>query len=151
MFTFKQYITEIFDNPLPYKKVGRHRDDDYEYHEYSFSLGKNKPSHRVYITHEMDDDDVTHAEVAFHDSAGDDANHGHDAHRVLSTVKEIVKNHIRKHPEIGHIMFYGDKRLKGKKSSRTSLYTKILKKEGIPYKSKSIGTSDEFRIRVPGQ
>lgn len=152
MIRFKQYLTELFDKPLPFEKDKVEKEHGYETHHYSFkSPGHDDERHKVRICHDRDEPHV--ASVIFTDFRGSvytTHNHKGEGHKVLSTVKAIIKRHIEEHPRISRIKFSGD-HVKGAAASRGSLYKKMLDKTHPYYSTREQGSykkRTEFEVRV---
>ena len=131
MLTFSQFLNEAGDATLPYTYQGEKDEYGRRYHRYTFANGGR--DYRVNIAHH----DIPHhiADVNF----GDHTDHGdsfgvqtitnrakHSAVRVMSTVHNIVKHHLSKHPEIEEVHFSSSP----DEPSRGRLYAKYTEKHG---------------------
>lgn len=161
MLTFSQYLKEAGDAALPYKYEGEHDDYGMVYHRYAFTNGDRK--FRVNIAHH----DIPHniAVVNFADYTDRDfgtqmiTGHAkHSAVKVMSTVHNIVKDHLSKHPEIHEVHFTSSP----DEPSRQKLYAKYTEKHGgitdptaydtdhvIPaHAYRSVNESEEQPVRI---
>lgn len=129
MLTFSQFLKEAGDAALPFKYDGEHDEYDQRYHRYSFVSDGRK--YRVNFAHH----DMPHsvAIVNFADYTdrdfGDQNMTGkskHAAVRVMSTVHNIVKHHLSKHPEIEEVHFSSSP----DEPSRGRLYSRYTEKHG---------------------
>lgn len=130
LFSFKQYIEEVFDSSYPY---------DYErpeenLHQYSFKTPKSKNEYVVEFQHEKrPQENIAHLCFVNGIKTGNTNEEGHSSHKVFSTVKKIIHDHLAKHPFITHLHFTGENSTEdnNSKSSRSSLYGKMLVKHGL--------------------
>lgn len=129
MLTFSQFLKEAGNAALPFDYDGVHDEYDQRYHRYSFINDGRK--YRVNFAHH----DMPHpvAIVNFADYTdrdfGDQNMTGrakHSAVRVLSTVHNIVKHHLSKHPEIEEVHFSSSP----DEPSRGRLYSRYTEKHG---------------------
>src|ERR1700735_2407362 len=131
MISFKEFLTEVFDNPYPSKKTNQDSTGS-RYHLHSFET----PNDRYDVGIQHLKHKAGHAELLFSSVKGDIHKSGaekNNAHRIFSTVHHIVKNHMAEHPDIHSLSFSGakdyDYKTKGgTESSRTRLYRHIAKK-----------------------
>ena len=104
MITFKQYLTEVFDKgyDFEYKGRGKYPDPNIEEHSYKFKTPND--SYVTSLEHNKNS-----AEVCFRSVKGDyhevpNQERG-TAVKVFSTVKNIIKHHLEKHPHITNVTF----------------------------------------------
>lgn len=159
MLSFSKFIVEAGDVALPFKDEGEvHSDDGSKYHSYTFDHNDKKyrvnivPHSRsmsVYFGNSVDD------RIANTSLTGDQKN---TAIRILSTVHNIVKHHVSKHPDVEKVRFTSD----NLEPSRVKLYTKYTEKHGgitgttpddtvhiIPAKAyRSVNESEDETIRI---
>lgn len=140
MITFKQYLTELFDKPLPYEK----EEDTGYMSSYIFRVpNKNLGFHRVHITNMKSEPT---AYVAFLDNNKNEnvtGNYRNNSHRVFSTVKKIVQDHVANHPHITHVTFSGSNQ-----DGHARFYSKMMGRESNPSEVKSGNMYNTFRIKV---
>lgn len=130
MLTFSQFLKEAGDTAHPFKYDGVFdAGDDEVYHRYTFNHEGDK--YRTFITHK--NKPSSHVSVSFsqHTPSGRGTywmtnKLGPSAIKVMSTVHNIVKYHLAKHPEIQEVRFTSD----DDEPSRVKLYTRYTKKHG---------------------
>jgi len=118
-------LTELFDKHYPYTK-GKNQNAMHHYHFNTKDKdGNDGETMHVKIMHHLHDEHSAH--VAFVDSKGNHKNndlHSHDAHKVLGTVKKILKDHAVKH-DLHSYTFDADK--SKAKGSRADVYTRMAR------------------------
>lgn len=129
MLTFSQFLKEAGDAALPFRYDGEHDEYDQRYHRYSFV--NNGRRYRVNFAHHDMPHSVAIVNFADHtDREFGDQNMTNKAKetavRVMSTVHNIVKHHISKHPEIEEVHFTSSP----DEPSRGRLYAKYTEKHG---------------------
>lgn len=134
MLSFSQFMIESGDSHYPYEKTLSYGNF---VHHYDFHDGSGKKK-RVTIDH-----DGGAAEVAFHDvdkenmkrkqKYGATGESKGKSLKIFSTVKHILKNHAKEHPDLHVYSFSSDK----SEPSRVSLYKRMASKLG--------GASEEGR------
>lgn len=126
MKSFSQYINESLNKPYEYKKDMEDRNDHY----YSFNDKNGKKTH-VYITHYKAKNGDTHASVDFTDEKGDIQATGKGGIRHISTVKRIMDDHAKNHPNLKMYTFTGEKDTdKPGEGGRNRLYARLAKQAG---------------------
>lgn len=148
MLTFSQFLKEAGDTTLPFKYDGSFdAGDDEVYHRYSFNHEGNK--YNTFLTHK--NRPKPHVSVSFsqHMPSGRwtywmTNKSGPSAIKVMSTVHNIVKHHLAKHPEIKEVRFTSD----GDEPSRAKLYTRYAEKHGGHTKTSD---EDEHIHIIPAQ
>lgn len=133
MLKFRQYLKEIFDKPHPYEKAdtSHHLDSSGHLttlHAYKFS--PDKDTHvRVSIDH---DKDTAYPTFDTNGRTGMTGKNPKNSHKILGTVKHIVKHHIDQNPHIKKVSFsnINAPRTLGQKKGREKLYTRLAKKHG---------------------
>lgn len=140
-------LREILDHPYPftYKPDSKNKNDHY-YHFVSDTGTKMK----VMLSHDANNENTAHMGLSSFDkdkphmrnfdSTGYEKN---NAHRVYSTVKNIVTNHFKMFPKIQRIVFHGYKR------KQDELYGKILKHYAKKSGFKFNKSMDGFGIEKP--
>lgn len=131
MKTFKQYIQEALDKPFDYEhKSTQENSSGEKEHHYSFKDHEGVPTH-VFISHSKDKDGKTKASVDFTDENGDIQATGKGSIRHISTVKKIMQDHAKKHPDLKTYTFTGEKDTdKPGEGGRNRLYTRLAKQAG---------------------
>jgi hypothetical protein len=130
MLSFSQFLKEAGDGALPFKFDGEHDEYDQRYHRYSFQ--HNGKPFRVNIAHHdapFPTAFVNFADYSQRPELGDMNVTGrarHGAVKVLSTVHNIVKHHLGKHPEIEEVRFTSSP----DEPSREKLYARYAEKHG---------------------
>ncbi len=130
MIRFRDFITEIFDKPLPHKKTDD-PEGDFDHH-YEFEHKGSK--YHVGMYHLGDGKGGKHAEVSFHkeDPTNDPTKDRYtatkdsptDSHKVFGTVKHILQKHAMEH-KLKSVGFAGTG-----EPTRDKLYTRMAKKYG---------------------
>lgn len=162
MLSFTRFINEAGDTARPYTYQGEKDEYGHRYHQYTFANGGR--DYRVNIAHH----DIPHhiAIVNFSDHTDHGDSFGvqtitnrakHSAVRVMSTVHNIVKHHLSKHPEIEEVHFSSNP----DEPSRGRLYAKYTEKHGgitdptaydtdhvIPARSYRMTNESEEPVRV---
>ena len=134
MLSFKEYITELFDSPYEYQKVGVKRGDgeeDGDSHRYVFKDHTGRDVHVNMIHHP----DNKTAEVVFsrYGSVGLMHDAGPHAGKIFSTVRKIATDHAKKHRKLEQLTFSSSKvvhRPGDKAGSRASLYARLARSMG---------------------
>lgn len=131
MKTFKQYIQEALDKPYDYDEMGSMKNSSGERdHWYGFKDHKGVPTH-VYISHSKDKEGNVKASVDFTDEHGNIEATGRGTIRHISTVKKIMQDHAKKHPDLKTYTFTGEKDTdKPGEGGRNRLYTRLAKMAG---------------------
>lgn len=131
MKTFKQYVNEALDKPYDYDEMGSMENSSGEReHWYGFKDHKGVPTH-VYISHSKDKDGNVKASVDFTDEHGNIEATGRGTIRHISTVKKIMQDHAKKHPDLKTYTFTGEKEHdKPGEGGRNRLYTRLAKMAG---------------------
>ena len=136
MKTFKQYIQEALDKPFAYKKLRMTKTGLGDSHEYGFKDDNGERTH-VFISHYNSEEknhpmhNPKHASVDFTDSAGNFEATGQGSIRHLSTVKAIMQQHAKDHPELKSYGFSAEKdRDKKGGGGRSRLYSRLAKMAG---------------------
>lgn len=160
--SYRTQISESGETPLPFRFDGEHDEYDQRYHRYSFQ--HNGKPFRVNIAHHdapFPTAFVNFADYSKRPDLGDMNVTGrarHGAVKVLSTVHNIVKHHIGKHPEIEEVRFTSAP----DEPSREKLYMRYAEKHGgisdptgydtihvLPAKAYHVNESEEpIRIRL---
>src|SRR5271166_6440604 len=99
MISFKEFLTEILDQPYEHYMVNNER----QFKGYEFNTGCHK--YNVEFAHKSK---TPHAEVSFSqlnqsgggEKLGPTGDMGNKSHRVFSTVHDIIKHHIKNNPHI---------------------------------------------------
>ena len=151
MIRFRQYLEEVFDSSLPYTKDPHHQFAvKYGYHVYKFNATKDPNLERQVLIVHGEGDHKDHASVEFMGSNGrfDRGNHKGTSHKVFSTVKKIIHDHLAAHPHIKHVNFSADTDT-GKHTSLANVYDKILRKSGHDFHSEKSGDyRKDFTVKV---
>lgn len=135
MKTFKQYLKEALDKPYDYDEMGSMENSSGEReHWYEFKDHKGVPTH-VYISHSpynsRKKDGKLKASVDFTDEHGNIEATGRGSIRHISTVKKIMQDHAKKHPNLKMYTFTGEKDSdKPGSGGRNRLYTRLAKMAG---------------------
>ena len=131
MKTFKQYINEALDKPFGYQHRSSQENSSGEIeHHYSFNDNNERETH-VFISHGKDKDGNVKASVDFTDEHGDIQATGRGTIRHISTVKKIMQDHAKKHPDLKTYTFTGEKEHdKPGEGGRNRLYTRLAKMAG---------------------
>lgn len=139
MLTFIQYIQEAGDSHYPFKETPNnpHWDEDMHPDSANYHFKVDGEDHFAFIKHH----NARHAEVLFGKEYPDDPfassydltkDKGTKATKVFSTVHNIIRHHVKTHPDVEHITFTSSKF----EPTRASLYSKYTKKLG--------GRTDEY-------
>ena len=131
MKTFKQYVKEALDKPYEHDDLGsmENSSGEREFH-YGFKDRKGVPTH-VYISHSTDKNGKVTASVDFTDEHGDIEATGRGTIRHISTVKKIMQDHAKRHPNLKMYTFTGEKDSdKPGSGGRNRLYTRLAKMAG---------------------
>ena len=131
MKTFKQYLEEALEKPYEYDEMGSMENSSGERdHWYGFKDHKGVPTH-VYISHSKDKEGNVKASVDFTDEHGNIEATGRGTIRHISTVKKIMQDHAKKHPDLKTYTFTGEKDTdKPGEGGRNRLYTRLAKMAG---------------------
>lgn len=131
MKTFKQYLQEALDKPYDYDDMGSYANSSgHKDYQYSFKDHKGVPTH-VYISHSKDKKGNHQASVDFTDEHGNIEATGRGSIRHISTVKKIMQDHAKKHPQLKTYTFTGEKDTdKPGEGGRNRLYTRLAKQAG---------------------
>ena len=104
MITFKQFLTEVFDKgyDFTYRGRGNYPDSNVEEHSYKFNTPND--SYITSLEHNKNSAEVTFqsGKGSFHDVPNQERG---TAVKVFSTVKNIIRHHLDKHPHITNITF----------------------------------------------
>lgn len=124
-------MNEALDKPYDYDELGSHEvSSGGSEHHYGFKDHKGIPTH-VYIAHSKDKDGNVKASVDFTDEHGNIEATGRGTIRHISTVKKIMKDHAKKHPDLKTYTFTGAKEHdKPGEGGRNRLYTRLAKMAG---------------------
>ena len=151
MKTFDQYLTELWDKPLPYKLVNREKHprfpDQGWLYEYKFEI-KSTPFD-VTFSNQLEND-PPYWDVSFVDDEGNvsaiTGTAGAGAVKVFSTVYAIIQDWVKKEkPTI--FMFGADK---SESLSRSKLYDRMvrsLKPNGYTLKVVKSGSMNRYWFR----
>lgn len=140
MFTFKEYLTEIFDKPYPFihtKTVNYGDGSDHQYHIHTPDGKKFK----VHISHFKTDGLST---VGFEDHQGSIELTGmmrHQAHGIISAVANAVRHHVKNTPTVKNVSFEGFKDDDNNDTGRNRLYRSITRRLGGSTKEDSYYTA----------
>ena len=136
MFTFKEFIVEVFDKPYPivHKSDNTYSGGNMSAHRYRID-GDDGHRFHVHISHNKH---TGHSDVSFEDDYGHmgmTGKVGHKSGRVISSVAKIVKHHVNNVPTVKSIGFEGAKHIeRGSDRStlqgRNRLYSRITAKAG---------------------
>jgi hypothetical protein len=139
MFTFKEFIVEVFDKPY---SVTHDEDRDlglgFTVHRYTVHPHDGK-KFRVHISH---DEDSGESEVEFSNHEGSMRVTGEErgkAARVIASVAKAVKHHVANTPTAKKVSFVGAKKL-GEMGGRNRLYSRITAKAGGETKNDTYST-----------
>ena len=147
MKSFKEFLTEIFDNPYPYEKREDLTSTNPDIHFYDVSVPKKRSKVRVGIAHLGSEGrlfffDTKKSAKSNQWKATNDKKT--KATRILSTVAAITKEHASSHPQLQKITFSADK----DEESRTSLYNKLVPKMGGTVSSLNYDDKTEYSVPV---
>lgn len=132
MLTFSQYLNEAGDTAIPFKYNGvtkERGEGGLVYHTYSFKHGGR--TYNAFYTHKVKPEphvSVTFSRLHTYGHGTYNLTHGSGpaAIKILSTIHNITKNHLAKHPEVKEIRFTSNM----DEPSRVKLYTKYAEKHG---------------------
>ena len=124
MISFKQYITELFEKPYPWKKK---KEDDFEAVYQSATSAKDKIKVVFSKGYVRKIDNVLFSVAGTTDTTG-----GGDAFKIFSTVLDIIKDYIKNNDPEG-IKFAANKddlfgQDSEKTQSREKLYNKMIER-----------------------
>lgn len=126
-------LTELFDKHYDYEHHSTPQQVKNGDHHYSFNTqnkdGSKGENYKVHILHHLHDEKS--AAVAFVDSNrgfNNNGSHSHDSHKVLGTVKKILKDHAEKHG-LHSYTFSAEK--EKDHGSRADVYTKMARGHSV--------------------
>jgi len=122
-------ISEIFNHVYDHTKTDKYKRPDKEVHAHEFTTDKGNKYHAV-ITHHKDSADVVFGtnHKGEDKSQGMTGEEGSSAHKILGTVKHIVKQHLKDHPHIKKIEFGAEESEKGRVKTYQALSKSIAHK-----------------------
>ena len=130
MKLFKNYIVELFDKPLPYKKIGKLNPAQQGVHQsidYEFSIEIDGKSKKVTTTfRDVDGTEQFSVEFDVEDKFNITGLAGTDAIKIFTTVVAQIKDFIESEQPI-KIEFTAAK-ARGEGASRSKLYDRMTKR-----------------------
>lgn len=127
MKSYREYIKEALDKPFKHKKLNTMDSTSGTTHYYGFKDDKGERTH-VYISHSKHNNT---AHVDFTDDEGGFEATGRGSIRHLSTVKHIMQQHAKDHPDLKAYKFTSEKsRDRSDGGGRHKLYSRLARSAG---------------------